>query len=145
MTTLPDPIVRRAMVVELATLSAKGRPFVAPIWFVASGGAIYMTTNPGSRAGRNIGVHPDVTLLFPGKPGEPAVRVRGRATCHHGLPSWRVLARIAGKYYVAPGALLLELRNARRWGLRARYYREGKGGFGYVRVVPETVELVAAP
>jgi hypothetical protein len=143
--TRPDPVVRRAMVVELATLSPKGRPFVTPIWFVASRDAIYVTTNPGSRAGRNVAVHPDVTLLFHARPGERAVRLRGRATCHEGLPPWRVLARIAAKYYVAPGGLLLELRNARRWRLRARYYREGKGGFGYVRVVPETAERLASP
>ena len=143
--TRADRVIRRAMVVELATLSPKRRPFVTPIWFVATGGAIYMTTNPGSRAGRNVGVHPDVTLLFHGPAGERAVRLRGRATCHAGLPPWHVLARIAAKYYVAPGALLLELRNARRWRLRARYYREGKGGVGYLRVVPEAAEPLPAP
>jgi hypothetical protein len=150
-TSVPTPLdaaaraaIRRTMVVELATLSAKGRPFVTPIWFVASGGALYMTTAPGSRAGRNVARHPAVTLLFHGGP-RGALRVRGRATCHRGLPPWRVLGRIAAKYYVAPGALLLELRNARRWGLRARYYREGKGGFGYLRVVPDAAERLPAP
>jgi hypothetical protein len=141
-------ILRRAMVVEFATLSEKRRAFVTPLWFVESDGVLYLTTAPGSRVGRNVVQHPQVSLLFhgePGRPKDPALRVRGTATCHRGLPPWRVLLRIALKYYVGPRALPVELPNARRWGLRMRYYGQGKGGVGYLRVVPREAELLARP
>jgi hypothetical protein len=144
--SLADPaveaVLRRAMVVELATLSPRRRPFVTPLWFVTSGGAFYLTTGPETWAGRNIAQHPDVTLLFH---DDRVLRVRGAATCHHGLPSWPVLARIAAKYYVGPRALWVELPNARRWWLRRRYYAQVKGGFGYLRVVPRAAEFLPRP
>jgi hypothetical protein len=138
-------ILRRAMVVEFATLSEKRRPFVTPLWFVEWDGVFYLTTAPGSRAGRNVAQHPRATLLFHDDPGRPALRIRGTATCHHGFPPWRVLLRIALKYYVGLRALPVELPNARRWRLRVRYYAQGKGGVGHLRVVPREAELVARP
>jgi hypothetical protein len=136
------------MVVELATLSPRRRPFVTPLWFVVDHGALYLTTGTGSRAGRNIVQHPQVALLFSGeRSGQRTelLRLRGKATCHSGLPSWQVLLRVAAKYYVSPRALLVELRNAGKWPLRARYYGQVKGGVGYLRVVPTGAEFLALP
>jgi len=152
MTSLDDPGVRaligRSMIAEVATLSPKKRPFVTPLWFVLDGGAFYITTGPGTRAGKNIQQHPGVTLLFCGDAaadwGE-VLRVRGTAACHHGLPSWRVLLRIAAKYYVSPWALRAELLNWRKWSLRTRYYGQVKGGFGHIRVVPSACEFLRRP
>jgi hypothetical protein len=150
--TPTDPAVRAflddSIVVEVATLSAQRRPFVTPLWFVVDRGLLYITTGPGSWVGRNVGKHPEVVLLFGGEKrrrSDRLLRLRGTATCHRGLPGWRVLARIAAKYYVSPRALRAELHNARRWGLRTRYYRQVKGGFGYVCVVPTEGELLARP
>lgn len=141
-------VLRRAMVVEVATLSPKGRPFVTPLWFVAAGGTLYLTIGPETWAGRNVVRHPEVTLLFhgeaDGRPGR-VLRVRGTATCYRGLPSWRVLLRIAAKYYVSARGLPLELWNARRWRLRRRYYGQAKGGFGHLRVVPSAAEFLPRP
>lgn len=137
--------LRNSMVVEVATLSAKSRPFVTPLWFVVDRGRLYITTGPLSWVGKNVMHHPEVVLLLGGEHGSASdrvLRLRGTATCHRGLPSWRVLVRIAAKYYVSPRALWTELRNARRWRLRARYYRQVKGGFGYVCVVPTAGELL---
>ena len=147
-----DPVVRRflsrPMVAEVATLSPRGRPFLTPLWFVVDGGALYVTTGPGSRAGRNIEREPRVALLFDGVHeggSHEALRVWGSATVHRGLPPWRVVVRAALKYYVSPRALRVELRNARRWRLRSLYYGQAKGGFGYLRVVPIGGELLARP
>ena len=149
MTSFTDPavrtVLRRSMVVEVATVSPAGHPFMTPLWFVVDRDVVYITTGPGTRVGRNLVDHPDVTLLFhdPSLPG--ALRLRGRGTCYQGLPGWRVLLRILTKYYVGPRALPLELRNARKWGLRRRYYAQVKGGFGHLRVVPGAVEFLPAP
>ena len=147
-----DPAVRiflqDSIVVEVATLSAKGHPFVTPLWFVVDRGRLYITTGPASWVGRNVTAHPEVVLLFGGERGsrsDRVLRLRGTATCHRGLPGWRVLARIAAKYYLSAGALPVELHNARRWHLRARYYGQVKGGLGYVCVVPTAGELLARP
>jgi hypothetical protein len=73
---------------------------------------------------------------------EHVLWLRGTATCYHGLPSWRVLVRVATKYYVAPGALRVELAHAGQWRLRQRYYAQVKGGVGHLRVVPTAGELL---
>jgi hypothetical protein len=140
--------LRGSMIALVGTLSAKGRPFVTPLWFVVHHGALYITTGPGTWAGKNIQQHPDVTLLFSGeRAGRPdrVLRLRGTATCHHGLPSWAVLLRVAAKYYISPRGLASELRNARRWRLRSLYYGQVKGGFGYIRIVPDAHEFVRRP
>lgn len=152
MPAVNDPAVagflHSSLIAQVATLSPKGRPFVTPLWFVVDAGALYLTTGPETRAGRNIASHPEVTLLLSGEqrlPRDRILRLRGTATRHHGLPSWRVLARIAAKYYLAPGALALELRNAGRWALRQRYYRQQPGGFGYLLVMPTGSEFLPLP
>ncbi|MFI5367366.1 MAG: pyridoxamine 5'-phosphate oxidase family protein [Candidatus Binatia bacterium] len=152
MPSFADPAVRifirRSMIVQVATQSPKGRPFLTPLWFVVDGGALYITTGPESRAGKNITQHAAVALLFSGERGDlsaPVLRLRGTASCHRGLPSWRVLLRIAAKYYVAPRALSVELRNARKWRLRTLYYGQLKGGFGYLRVVPTDGDFLPRP
>jgi hypothetical protein len=136
------------MIVELATRSATGRPFLTPLWFVVDRGMIYATTGPESRAGKNVARHPEVGLLFAGERTDETrrlLRARGNATRHHGLPPWRVLVRIAVKYYVSPRALRVELRNARRFGLRRRYYGQGAGGLGYLRIAVSGFDLVPRP
>jgi Pyridoxamine 5'-phosphate oxidase len=147
-----DPSVRaflrRSMIAQVATLSAKRRPFVTPLWFVVDGGALYITTGPESWAGKNVGQHPEVALLLRCEStlqSNRVLRLRGTATCHRGLPSWRVLLRIAVKYYLSPGALRVELPNARRWRLRQLYYGQLKGGFGFIRVVPTAAEFLPQP
>jgi len=152
MTSLADArvrtILRDAMIVDLATVSAKRRPFVTPIWFVAEDGVLYMTTGTGTRAAKNIAAQPAVTLLFAGAHAEraaPVLRVRGTATCHAGLPPWRVLVRIAAKYYLSPSGLGSELANVAKWRLRVRYYAQVAGGPGHLRVVPAEAELLPRP
>jgi Pyridoxamine 5'-phosphate oxidase len=140
--------LRRSLIVQVATLSPKRRPFVTPLWFVAHRGVLYITTGPETRAGKNIAQHPPVTLLCSGeradRPDE-VLRLRGTATCERGLPSWPVLLRIAAKYYLSPRAASVELRNARKWRLRSLYYGQVKGGFGHIRVVPDTCEFLTRP
>jgi hypothetical protein len=143
-----EAFIRGSMVALVATRSPKSRPFVTPLWFVLDGGVLYVTTGTQTWAGRNIARHPAVTLLFGGERGmktQPILRLRGHATCENGFPPWRVLARVAAKYYVAPGALVTELRNVARWGLRMRYYGGVPGGAGYLKVVPTSAEFLRRP
>jgi nitroimidazol reductase NimA-like FMN-containing flavoprotein (pyridoxamine 5'-phosphate oxidase superfamily) len=111
--------LRGSMVALVATVSATGRPFVTPLWFVVDGGTLYLTTGTATWAARNVARQPEVALLLTGerltRPGE-AVRLRGTATIQPGLPPWRVLLRIVAKYYAAPGGLAVELSNATKWG-----------------------------
>jgi pyridoxamine 5'-phosphate oxidase-like protein len=140
--------LRRSMIAQVATLSGKKRPFMTPLWFVHDRGVLYITTGPETWAGKNVMHNPEVALLFSGeraKPSDQCLRLRGRATCHRGLPSWRVLLRVAAKYYLSPAALSAELRNARKWRLRGRYYGQAPGGFGYIRVVPTAGEFLSRP
>jgi hypothetical protein len=140
--------LRRSMITQVATLSPKGRPFVTPLWFVAHHGVLYLTTGPETWAGKNVQQHAAVTLLFSGErvgDADRVLRLRGTATCHRGLPSWAVLLRVAAKYYASPRALWVELGNARRWHLRSLYYGQAKGGFGYIRVVPNAYEFLRRP
>ena len=140
--------LRRSLVVQVATLSPKLRPFVTPLWFVPHHGVLYITTGPETWAGKNIQQHPEVTLLFSGervRRGDQVLRLRGTATCHRGLPPWPALLRIVAKYYLSPRALRAELRNARKWRLRALYHEEVEGAAGHVRVVPAEGELLTRP
>ena len=137
-----------SLVVQVATLSPKGRPFMTPLWFVVDRGAFYITTGAETWTARNVAQHPDVALLFNGEQSgrsDRVLRVRGTATRHRGVPSWRVLLRIAAKYYLSPRALIQELRNAHKWHLRVRYYAQVKGGAGYLRVVPSAAEFLVRP
>jgi predicted pyridoxine 5'-phosphate oxidase superfamily flavin-nucleotide-binding protein len=152
MSASADPAVRGflrdSLVVHVATVSPKGRPFVTPLWFVVDDGVLYVTTGTATRAARNVSAGSAVTLVFTGEHGRDgahALRVRGSATSHAGLPPWRVLLRIAVKYYVAPRALVTELTNVVKWPLRARYYAQVAGGAGYLRIVPTSAALVPRP
>jgi hypothetical protein len=139
--------LRSSMIVEVATLSPKRRPFVTPLWFVAHRGAFYITTGVDSWAGKNVAQHPAVTLLFRGEPArcaEPVLRVRGTATINRNLPPWVVLLRVATKYYLGRG-LRVELRHRHLWGLRRRYYAQATGGPGFIKVIPATCEFLETP
>jgi hypothetical protein len=123
--------LRHSMVRPVATRSANGRPFVTPLWFVAHARTLFIATGVGSGTSRNILRHPEVALLFSSERSERTdrvLRLRGTGICQRGLPSWRVLLRIAAKYYLSPRALAVELRNMRKWRLRTLYYRQTKGG-----------------
>lgn len=141
-------VLRRSMIVQVATRSPKGHPFVTPLWFVVDSGVLYITTGPETRAGKNVVQHPAAVLLFSGAGvdgSDRVLRLRGTATCHRELPPWRVLLRIAVKYYASPRALRAELRNAGKWRLRRRYYGQSKGGFGHLRVVPTEADFLPRP
>lgn len=140
--------LRDSLVAHVASRSAKGAPFVTPLWFTPHAGVLWVTTGFESRLARNVERQPEVTLLLWGEmrrhPGE-ALRVRARASRHPGLPPRTVLLRIAARYYLAPRALASELGNVARWPLRARYYSEVGGGPGHVRLVPLNAEVVTTP
>jgi hypothetical protein len=147
-----DPPVREflrdSMVALVATVSPKRRPFVTPLWFVVDDGTLYMTTGTGTRAARNVTAGSAATMFFTGehgRHGDRALRLRGTATCHAGFPPWRVLFRLAAKYYVTPRAMGAELTNAAKWRLRARYYAQVARGAGYLRMRPDLAELVHCP
>ena len=134
-------------VVELATVSPSGRPFVTPLWFVGDDGALYVTTAATSRAARNVATHPAVAMLLHGdRDGrrDQVLLLRGSATVHHAFPSWRVLAKLALKYHLSPRGALSELRHAAQWPLRLLYYSDARGGPAHLRIVPTTGEIVPA-
>ena len=140
--------LRHSMVALVATRSANGRPFMTPLWFVADGGTLFVATGAESWTARNVSRHPEVALLFTGEAlGRTArvLRVRGTATSQRGLPPWRVLLRIAAKYYASARALRVELRSIRKWRLRSRYYGQTKGGAGHLRIVLTTAEFLDRP
>ena len=147
-----DPIVRAflagSMVAHVATVSRAGRPFVTPLWYVNEGGILWLTTGLQTRAARNVVHRPQVRVLLRGerlaRRGE-TLRLQATASRHAGLPPWRVLVRIAAKYYVAPGGLLTELANVARWRLRTRYYAQVAGGAGHLVIVPSSAELLHRP
>lgn len=143
-----DGLVRRSRVVLVATLSPQARPFMTPLYFVRHGGVVYLTSGTQSWSGRNVAGHPDVTLLFGGERAagsDRVVRLRGRASCETGPMPWRVLVRLALRYYLAPGALAAELSHVALWRRRRRYRNQGTGGAGYLRVVPTSAELLPRP
>lgn len=140
--------LRQSMVALVATRSANARPFMTPLWFVADGGTLFITTGAESWTGRNVSRHPDIVMLFSAERAgrtDRVLRLRGTATVRRGLPPWRVLLRIVAKYYASPPALRVELRNRRKWRLRTRYYKQTKGGPGHLRVVPTTAEFLSQP
>lgn len=140
--------LRHSMVALVATRSASERPFMTPLWFVAEGGTLFITTGVESWTGRNVTRHPEMVLLFTAEAsGETrrVLRLRCTATVRPGLPPWRVLLRILAKYYVSPRALRVELRNVQKWRLRTRYYGQLKGGPGHLRAVPVTAEFLSRP
>jgi Pyridoxamine 5'-phosphate oxidase len=134
------------MIARVATRSPRGGAFLTPLWFVATGGRLFAATGAGSVTVRNLRGDPQVVLLCDadlGRREDRVLRLRGRATVHDGYPSWRVLARFGLKYYLAPGGLRCELRHARRWPLRQRYYARSRPAV--VEVEPEGAEWLARP
>jgi Pyridoxamine 5'-phosphate oxidase len=140
--------LRRSMVALVATRSANGRPFMTPLWFVADGGALFITTGAGSLTSRNVAGHPEMTLLFSGegaRRSDRALRLRGTVTFQPRMPPWRVLLRIVAKYYASPRALRVELRHRAKWQIRSRYYQQVKGGPGHLQVTPTAAEFLPIP
>jgi Pyridoxamine 5'-phosphate oxidase len=138
--------LRRAMIVRVATRSPGGEAFLTPLWFVATGGRLFAGTGAGAMTVRNLRADPQVALLCDADRGpreDRVLRLRGRATLHDGYPSWRVLAQFGLKYYLAPGGLRCELRHARRWSLRQRYYAGSRPAV--VEIAPESAEWLARP
>lgn len=145
-----DPIVlgiqNRSFVARVATRSRSGLPALTPLWFVTDGGHFFMGTAQTALAARNVIAHPEVEILLDGEAAgksEYVLRMRGRASVHQGLPTWRVLTRMALKYYLAPGAARVELAHASLWRLRQRYYAQGRAVV--IEVVPESAELLRRP
>jgi hypothetical protein len=146
--TPDDPIVRvfveRSRVARIATRSAKGWPALAPLWFVEVGGCLWTTTGAATLAARNAAATPRVAVLLDAEAGGHSahvLRLHGRAAVHCGLPSLRVLAEMARKYYV--GGFWSELGHAAQWGLRRRYYAQGEAVM--IEIEPERAELLRRP
>ena len=142
-----DPEVReflaRSMIVEVATCSRRGTPFLTPLWHVEDRGRFYMGTGRATPTARNIAAHPGVVLLFYAEGSRYADRVlqiKGSAQCHWRMPSWRQIVRLALKYYVSPGGLRCELSHANKWRLRQRMYAQGDPAV--IEVVPEGAEFM---
>jgi hypothetical protein len=143
-----DPEVREildlSLVTRVATRSKSGTPALTPLWFVADRGHLYTATGRATLAARNAKACPEIVMLFDGEasgPRDRILRLRGRAVVHDEMPGFRVLARFGLKYYV--GGLVNELRHARLWGLRQRYYAQGEAAV--IDFVPELAEWVKRP
>jgi nitroimidazol reductase NimA-like FMN-containing flavoprotein (pyridoxamine 5'-phosphate oxidase superfamily) len=136
----------QSMIVQVATFSQKGVPFLTPLWFVRDRGRLYMATGQATPTVRNISTHPETVLLFDAErtPGTGRMlRMRGEATWHRRFPSSTTLIRFAMKYYLSPGGARSELSHCRKWRLRQRYY--GQGEAAVIEVVPHSAEFVARP
>jgi hypothetical protein len=93
------------MVAQIATLSDKEVPALIPLWFVCDGGHLYMGTGRATLSVRNITAHSRVVLILHAERHGKQNRVlciTGTATCHYKFPSWRVILRLAMKYYLSP-------------------------------------------
>jgi hypothetical protein len=146
--TWDDPAVRELLatsfVARVATRSPAGTPALTPLWFVADGGHLYAMTGQATLSARNARARPAIAVLLDGEGAGPRsrlLRLRGRATVHGELPSWRVLARFAVKYYL--GGLASELRHAAKWRLRQLYYSQG--ALAVLDFVPESAEWIGQP
>ena len=140
-------IVRRSRTVLIGTVSARSRPFLTPIYYLWLGGEIFVSTGPRSWSGRNVRANPQVTLVFGGERGSGARRlvVAGPGECLEGWMPPRALVRLVLRYYLAPGALLDQVRHVRQLPLRSDYYAASRATMGYIRVRPVQVELLDAP
>lgn len=145
-----DPIVghylTHSLVMRLATLSAGGAASITPIWFVMANGTLVATTAASTVAARNMAADPRVSVLLDGEAAgrsDYLLRLRGTAEVHDGLPPVRALARLARKYYLAPGGLSSELAHANRWRLRMRYYSQAEAV--WLAITPIAAELVIDP
>ena len=125
--------------------SQKGTPFAVPLWFVTLGGRIYATTSASSWTVRNVVATSRVALLFGGEGREDPVGscVRGYARAVRGAPPPAVTARIAWLYYLRPEFAAVELRHARLWALRLRYYLQSRAA--YIVITPQSATECGVP
>jgi len=132
------------MVAQLATLSEKEVPALIPLWFVCDGGHLHMGTGRATLSVRNITAHSRVVLTLHGErhgKQDRVLRIIGTATCHYNVPPWRIILRLAMKYYLSPRGLRSELLHWRRWRLRQRYYAQAQATT--IKVVPESAEFLS--
>lgn len=137
--------LQTSRVMIVASRSRKGTPFAVPLWFIARGGHIYATTSASSWTVRNVVDTSQVALLFGGEGGDDTRRllVHGHAQAVRGAPPPAVTARIAWRYYLRPEFAAVELRHARLWALRLRYYLQSRAA--YIVITPRTVIECRAP
>ena len=148
--TPDDPTVRHylkhSMVMRLATQSSTGRASLTPIWFVVSDGALVASTAASTVAARNVAADPRVAVLLDAERAggaEHVLRLRGTASLHTGLPPLGTLARLAGKYYLAPRGLGGELAHVRQWRARQRYYAQSEAV--WIEIRPDAADLLSTP
>jgi len=137
-------ILRRAMIVRLATRSPAGGPFVTPIWFVVAGDRLIMATGAQTVSVRNLRAHPEAVLLLDAdrhRRDAGMLSLRGPATVRLGPPSFDELVRLARKYYL--GGLRVELANLARQRLRQRYYAQSEPAV--IEVRPQSAALLPYP
>jgi PPOX class probable F420-dependent enzyme len=137
-----------ALTVRLATISRKGTPLLTPLWFARDGDVIYMGTRRSSPHARHITENPDVVMLFGDRGGKPArgvLRVTGKAcVCDIKSLSGLRKARLAWRYFLAPGAIRHWMANWRKIGVRNRYYAE-RTDPAMVEITLGEGEFLAAP
>lgn len=129
----------------LATRSAKGMPFVTPLWFVPHRGLIWATTAASSWAARNVTAVSEVAVLLGGE-GErqpDRILVRGHASAVLGMPPPPVLARYAWRYFLEPRFARVEMSHASLWRRRARYYAQAQAA--YLVIAPQFSTAISAP
>jgi Pyridoxamine 5'-phosphate oxidase len=137
-------ILRRAMIVRLATRSVAGSPFVTPIWFVVAGDRLIMATGAQTVSVRNLRAHPEAVLLLDEdrhRRDAGMLWLRGTAIVRPGPPSFGELLRLARKYYL--GGLHVELANLTRQRLRQRYYAQSEPAV--IEVSPHLAALLPYP
>ena len=145
--SLDDPaaraLLRRARVARVATLSRSGRPSITSIYFVATGGHIWLGTASWTLAAREAQADPRVSLLcnVERDPGDRRVlRMTGRAAVRTDAAAVRAYSwRVALKYILRPGYLLNQLAHWRQWGLVDRYHAQSAAK-GTTCIIDVTVE-----
>ncbi len=139
-------LLRRARVARIATLSRSGRPSITSIYFVATGGHVWLGTASWTLAAREAQADPRVSLLFnvETEPSDRRVlRVTGRAAVRTDASALRAYNwRVALKYIARPGYLLNQLAHWRQFALVNRYRAQSaaKGTACIIDVAPERLE-----
>jgi general stress protein 26 len=85
--TLDSPIERRLQTEHnlwLATVRRNGRPHLVPIWFVWTGGKIYLCTASSSVKARNVLANPEVSAAL--EDGSRPVVIEGQARAVEVVP-----------------------------------------------------------
>lgn len=143
-------ILRRAMVVRIATVSRKGRPHVNPLYFVYREGKLYLGTSDRTLAALNVKANPQVTILVnvESEPSDRRVlRIHGRATerTDSRLCRW-YLRQDVWKYFVSWRGLGNALAHARLLPLVHRYLSSRpRGKTCVLEVLPQQAELLTVP